>query len=121
MESWAKDAQAQALRVELADESWFLFPYAHLVYASLQRIEAEEQLCISFTTHEIHARGRNLRALALAIQKLSVDWIRELPPRYEGLAVPDGAFIGRIEIKDSAAENEQRALHDTRDLESRVD
>lgn len=106
MESWAKDAQAQALRVELADESCFLFPYAHLRFASLQRVETDELLRISFTTHEIHVRGRNLRALALAVQKLSADWIRELPPRYEGLAVPDGAFVAKIEVKESAAEAE---------------
>ena len=106
MESWAKDAQAQALRVELADEGCFLFPYAHLRYASLQSEGGEELLRISFTSHEIHVRGRNLRALALALQKLSADWIRELPPRYEGLAVPDGAFIAKIEVKETAEEAE---------------
>ena len=106
MESWAKDAQAQALRVELADESCFFFPYAHLRFASLQRVETDELLHISFTTHEIHVRGRNLRALALAVQKLSADWIRELPARYEGLAVPDGAFVAKIEVKESTAEAE---------------
>jgi hypothetical protein len=106
MESWAKDAQAHSLRVELSDESCFLLPYAHLRFASLQREEASELLHISFTSHEIHVRGRNLRALALAVQKLSVDWIRELPPRYEGLAVPDGAFIAKIEIQEAAEETE---------------
>lgn len=99
MESWAKDAQAQSLRVELADESCFLFPYAHLLFASLNRAAEDELLHIGFTTHELLIRGRNLRALALALQKLSVDWIRELPPRYEGLAVPDGAFVAKIEVK----------------------
>jgi hypothetical protein len=104
VESWAKDAQAQSLRVELADDRWFVFPYAHLLVASLQREGNEELLKVCFTTHEVLVRGRNLRALALAVQKLSVDWIRELPPRYEGLAVPDGAFVGKIEVIESEPE-----------------
>lgn len=104
VESWAKDAQAQALRVDLADDRCFVFPYAHLLFAALQRDADVELLRIGFTAHEVLVRGRNLRALALAVQKLSVDWIRELPPRYEGLAVPDGAFIAKIEVKDTQAE-----------------
>lgn len=106
VESWAKDAQAQALRVDLADDCCFVFPYAHLLFAALQREADDELLRIGFTTHEVSVRGRNLRALALAVQKLSLDWIREMPPRYEGLAVPDGAFVAKIEVKDAQTEDE---------------
>ena len=106
MESWAKDTQAQALRLELADESCYLFPYAHLIFASLERSDNEELLRVSFTTHEIHIHGRNLRSLALAVQKLSVDWIRELPSRYQELAIPDGTLATKIKVKVSVAEAE---------------
>lgn len=106
MECWAKDAQAQVLRVELGDGSCFFFPYVHLLFASLETKEAVEMLLLSFTTHEVRVSGRSLRPLALAAQKLAVDWIRELPPRYEGLAVPDGAFITKIEVKEAAQESE---------------
>lgn len=109
VESWAKDAQAHALRIDLADDRCFVFPYAHLLFASLERENDEELLLIHFTTHEVAVRGRNLRALALAVQKLSVDWIRELPARYEGLAVPDGAFVARIEVKDVQADEAEGA------------
>ncbi|MDQ3621318.1 MAG: hypothetical protein M3463_02360 [Verrucomicrobiota bacterium] len=87
----------------MADERWFVFPYAHLLVASLQREGNKELLKVCFTTHEVLVRGRNLRALALALQKFSADWIRELPPRYEGLVVPDGAFVEKIEVKESAS------------------
>jgi hypothetical protein len=100
LECWAKDAQAQALRIELADESCFIFPYAHLLFASHQRVENTESLRLLFNTHDVRLSGRNLRGLAAALQKMGVDWIRELPPRYQGLAVPDGAFVEKIEIQE---------------------
>jgi hypothetical protein len=83
LECWSRDPQAQALRVELDGGQCFIFPYTHFVFASLGRAEDQDALRISFTTHDVRVRGRGLVALLNAVQKMSVDWIKPLPKRYE--------------------------------------
>jgi hypothetical protein len=59
-----------------------------------------EILRVSFATHDVRVSGRNLRELGLALQKLTVDWIREAPARYAVLPEKGCAFIERIEISE---------------------
>lgn len=101
---WERDPNAQALRVELNDGSTFIFPYAHLSFAKLTRDAAAETLKLVFSTHEVRVAGRKLRELSIAVQKLSVDWIKEIPARYAQLAEHDAAFIETIMVKEMAAE-----------------
>lgn len=102
---WERDPNAQALRVELNDGSVFIFPYAHLSFAKLTRDAAAETLKLVFSTHEVNIAGRKLREVSIAVQKLSVDWIKEIPARYAQLAEHDTAFIETITVKGVAVEH----------------
>lgn len=71
----------------------------------LTRDAAAETLKLVFSTHEVNVAGRKLRELSIALQKLSVDWIKEIPARYAQLAERDSAFIETITVKEVPAED----------------
>ena len=96
--AWESNPQAQALRVDLQSGAFFVLPYSHFALAHFYRDENGESLRIAFTTHEVRVSGRHLRELGIALQKLAVEWIREVPPRYAALAEKGRAFINRIEV-----------------------
>lgn len=97
---WNKDAQAQCLRVELSDDRSFIFPYTHLTFARTEREEGRDVLTASFTTHDLHIVGRNLRELGIALQRLAVDWIKPAPARYAPLVPSEAVFIEKIEVEE---------------------
>jgi hypothetical protein len=101
LDCWSRDPQAQALRVEVGSGSWFIFPYSHFLFASLERAEDQDVLRISFTTHDVQVCGRGLMALLNAVQKMSIEWIRPLPKRYERLARADEVFVAKLEVAAS--------------------
>ena len=98
--AWENNPQAQALRVDLQNGTFFVLPYSHFAFAHFERKEDAETLRVSFTTHDVHVSGRNLRELGIALQKLAVEWIREVPTRYAALAEKGGTVIERIEITE---------------------
>lgn len=98
--AWENNPQAQALRVDLQNGTFFVLPYSHFAFAHFERKEDAETLRVSFTTHDVRVSGRHLRELGIALQKLAVDWIREMPARYAALAEKGGAIIERIEIAE---------------------
>ena len=101
LECWGREAQAQTLRVELDGGSCFIFPYSHFVFASLKDAGDENELQISFTTHDVQVRGRGLMALLNAVQKMSIEWIKPLPKRYERLATADAVFVAKLDVRES--------------------
>lgn len=101
--SWNKDAQAQLLRVELADGSFFLFPYGHLSVVRYNRHKEDDLLNIRFASHEIQITGKHLRELGLAFQKFAVDWVKELPARYAATANHDSVYIASIKVTEIPA------------------
>jgi hypothetical protein len=107
--AWENNPQAQALRVDLQSDAFFVLPYSHFAFAHFQREGDSETLRVTFSSHEVRVNGRNLRELGLALQKLGVDWIREAPARYAGLAARGCTFIERIEIAEMSEED---ASHD---------
>ena len=96
---WDRDPNAQALRVEMSDGSAFVFPYAHLSFAKLARESGLEKFRLMFGSHEVCITGKRLRELLLAVQKLTVEWVMELPARYAALGGRDCVFIEKIEVK----------------------
>ena len=100
---WNKDIQAQMLRVELVDGSFFLFPYGHLDVVRLERHGESDLLILSFPRHAIAITGKHLRELGLAFQKLTVDWVRESPARYAAMANSDCARITSIKVNEVQA------------------
>jgi hypothetical protein len=101
--SWSKDAQAQLLRVELADGSFCLFPFAHLSFVKCAQQGEGDLLTLRFANHEIQITGKRLRELGLAVQKLAVDWVKEQPARYATMANQDEVLITAIKVSELQA------------------
>ena len=103
--AWEQNPQAQALRVDLQSGVFFVLPYSHFAFAHFSSEADGETLRVSFATHDVRVSGRNLRELGLALQKLTVDWIREVPARYAALSEKGCTFIERIEIAEVSENN----------------
>ena len=99
--AWESNPQAQSLRVDLQNGTFFVLPYSQFAFAHFERKEGSETLRVSFTTHDVRVCGRNLRELGITLQKLAVEWIREVPVRYSALAEKGGTVIERIEITEA--------------------
>src|SRR5579862_457636 len=95
---WNEDPQAQALRIELNNGSFFVFPLSHFLSAEFARAHDGDSLNLAFSTHEVRIHGRHLREVALALQKLAVEWIREIPQKYAALADTNAAVVLSIEV-----------------------
>jgi len=98
---WHIDSQAQALRVELADGSFFVFPYTNFALAHFQKGGDADALHVSMTTHDLRITGKNLRELGMALQKPAVEWIKELPSRFNLLTNDHHVWIKSIEIHEA--------------------
>jgi len=98
---WQREASSACLRIETSDRTAQLFPYQHLVTASLDSRDEVEILRLAFSTHDVEITGRNLRALLLALQDFAVKWLRAVPQRYEVLGNSDDGVITRIRIEEA--------------------
>ena len=78
-----------------------MFPYQHLVTASLSQSDEVETLRLTFSLHDVEIQGRNLRALLLAIQDFVVKWVRVMPERYHALEPGENGVIARIRIQEA--------------------
>jgi hypothetical protein len=78
-----------------------LFPYQHLVTASLNQSDEMELLRLTFSLHDVEIKGRNLRSLLLALQDFAVKWIRPMPERYHGLESGENGVVWSIRIHDA--------------------
>ena len=97
---WNRDAQTQALRVELADGSSCLIPYTRLAFVRFESGNDHDTLRLRSDAHEIQIVGANLRPLELALQKFSVDWVKAIPERYELQASDDSVWITNITVNE---------------------
>jgi hypothetical protein len=88
------------LRVETSPRESHLFPYQHLVTASLSQSDQAETLRLTFSLHDVEIEGRNLRALLLAIQDFAVKWIRVMPQRYHQLENDENGVVSQIRIQE---------------------
>lgn len=98
---WQREAACACLRIEISDRAAQVFPYQHLVTASLDCGDEAEILRLIFSTHDVEITGRNLRALLLAVQDFAVKWLRAIPQRYEALGTSDDGLITRIRIEEA--------------------
>ena len=97
---WQREAPCACLRIETSPREWHLFPYQHLVTASLAHGEQEETLRLTFSLHDVEIKGRNLRALFLAVQDFTVKWIRAMPVRYHALESSENGLVSSIRIRE---------------------
>ena len=104
---WNEDAQTQALRVELKNGNFFVFPVSHFLCAEFAQGDKVDVFKLLFTTHAVTISGQHLREVALALQKLAVEWIKEIAPKYAKLAEPNAAVILSIEVAAVADSDEE--------------
>ncbi len=95
--SWNRAVQPKCLRVELADGTFFMLPYQHLVCVKFEP-GTGESINITISGHLVRITGKNLRELALAFQKFTVDWVKELPRRFVAAANGESIQIASIEV-----------------------
>jgi hypothetical protein len=98
---WQREAPCACLRIEISGSDAQLFPYQHLVTASLSHVESSEVLRLTFSSHDVEIAGRNLRALLLALQDFAVKSLRAIPDRYEALGNIEDGVITRIQIQEA--------------------
>lgn len=88
------------MRIETSLGESHLFPYQHLVTASLSTAERSETLRLLFSSHDVELQGRNLRTLLLSLQDFAVKWVRTMPQRYQSLETDENGVITAIEIQE---------------------
>jgi len=98
---WQREAPCPCVRVEIRGNEMHLFPYQHLISASLIHGEAVETLHLAFSSHDVEIAGHNLRSLFLALQDFAVKWVRSMPERYHTLAAANDGLITEIRIEDA--------------------
>ena len=96
---WQREAPSACLRIELLNGEIHLFPYTHLVTAQLARtVDDTETLHLTFSTHEVHIEGHNLRDLIHGIQDFAIKWLRTVPEKYGAVAPIREGVITSIRV-----------------------
>jgi hypothetical protein len=98
---WQREAPCPCLRIETSPNESHVFPYQHLVTASLTSAEQTETLRLLFSSHNVELQGRNLRTLLLALQDFAVKWVRAIPERFQGLEAGENGIITGIQIEEA--------------------
>lgn len=97
---WQREAPCACLRIETSAREAHVFPYAHLVTASLSHANDSEILRLAFSSHDVEISGSNLRPLLLALQDFAVKWIRAVPERYQCLADRNNGLVVSLRIEE---------------------
>jgi hypothetical protein len=99
---WHREAPCACLRIETSPRESRLFPYQHLIIASLNQDEQGETLRLKFSFHDVEIEGRNLRALLLALQDFAVKWVRLTPERYQQLEAAENSVVSSIRVQEAS-------------------
>ena len=98
---WQREAPCPCLRIETSPNESHVFPYQHLVIASLTSAGQIETLRLLFSSHAVELQGRNLRTLLLALQDFAVKWVRVMPERYHQLETGENGVVSRIRVHEA--------------------
>jgi hypothetical protein len=93
-----------SLRLELNPKCFCLLSYHHLEFARFESAQNEDVITMLFLDRTVRITGKNLRALGLALQERTVEFIKPLPERYSSLA-SDDVSVKSIEIEDKKEQN----------------
>lgn len=100
LQCWSKAVPIELLRVEMADGSFFLFPYTQVASAKFEPRSSGDHFTLRLPNYDVQITGTNLRELGLAFQRLSVEWVRAIPERYLPLVDEEGVRVERIEVRE---------------------
>lgn len=96
---WTRE-ESPCVRLELADGSWPILPYAQMQSAWFYPESPTERLELRFPPYQVRIAGRNLSKLAVAFQKQTVESVR-ICTKSERLSQGDGpTWIVSIEVED---------------------
>jgi hypothetical protein len=98
-ESSSNFGGADSLRLELTPACFYLLAYHHLDMAKFESDKGGDILTLSFLNRSVRITGKNLRRLAINIQKRNVEWVKQMPDKYDSLATDD-VWVKAIEIED---------------------
>ena len=90
-------AQAYALTVITSAEEKWIFPWHHLTSAHLTRSAARDELKLTFTSHVVTLRGRNLGPLSDLVAAAQLASLRVAPSKH-ALATATDPFIDALHI-----------------------
>ena len=90
---------AEGLRLELTPACFYLLSYHHLDMAKFESDKGSDVLTLSFLNRTVRIIGKNLRELAIAVQRRNVESVKPMPDRYGTLA-NDDVWVKAIEIED---------------------
>ena len=88
-ECWANDPQARALRIEVSPGHSLLLPHDEFAFAELKHEGDEQTLRLIFAAHEVQVRGRFLRRVETAMQRMELSLLSVLPS-HQRLLIPAG-------------------------------
>lgn len=98
--------QANALSVVTsADERW-IFPWHHLAAAQHTRAGEREEIRLTFTSHLVTLRGRNLTPLADLIATTQLASLRVAPSKY-GKAGEAEPFVESLQVAAHADQSRE--------------
>lgn len=90
---------ADSLRLEITPACFYLLAYHHLDMAKCESDKGGDMLTLSFLNRTVRITGKNLRRLAIKIQKREVESVKPMPDKYALLA-NDDVWVKAIEIED---------------------
>ena len=96
---------ADSLRLELTPACFHLLFYHHLDEAKFESDKGGDRLTVSFLNRTVRLTGKNLRDLAMEIQRRNVESIKPMPDRYGSLADSKDVWVKAIEMEIETKEN----------------
>ncbi len=103
VQCWGENPHAQMLRIEMRDGSLHLCPYAWLERVQFMPAEEADSITLFFNGQSVRISGRKLRELVLTFQRMAVEWVKELPERFNSTGTPDGAWVEGIQIVEGTS------------------
>ena len=95
------DPQPSCLLVDTpTGESW-VFPWSHLAFARLSHAAGRDELCLTFSTHEVTLRGQHLTALRDLVASVQLATVRPAPAKY-ARAAPEQPFIDGVTVRSNS-------------------
>ena len=100
---------ADSLRLEVSPACFYLLAYHHLDMAKFESDKGSDILTLSFLNRIVRITGKNLRRLAIKIQKREVESVQPKPDKY-GLLATDDVWVKAIEIEDKKLRRQVTSL-----------
>jgi hypothetical protein len=97
---WAADTTARSLRIEVSPERSLLLPFDGFRFTECLSQDDEQQLRLVFTSHEVLIRGKALRRIETAIQRMELSLLCKISATAQTF-IPEGQpVVLEIEVTD---------------------